>query len=92
MLLEFSTAKTSAISDQYLGCKELFRFCLQSEECQAREQMQDTMNRHEEELYQVRREYEMLRLEFEQNLSANEQSGIFFRQVLSILMAFGSCL
>lgn len=37
--------------------------------------MQDTMNRHEEELYQVRNEYEMLRLEFEQNLSANEQSG-----------------
>lgn len=33
------------------------------------------MNRHEEELYQVRKEYEMLRLEFEQNLSANEQSG-----------------
>ncbi|VDN59365.1 unnamed protein product [Dracunculus medinensis] len=47
---------------------------MESEECQAREQMQDTMNRHEEELYQVRNEYEMLRLEFEQNLSANEQS------------------
>uniref|UniRef100_A0A0R3RFY0 E3 ubiquitin protein ligase n=1 Tax=Elaeophora elaphi TaxID=1147741 RepID=A0A0R3RFY0_9BILA len=58
---------------------------MESEECQAREQMQDTMNRHEEELYQVRREYEMLRLEFEQNLSANEQSGPLNKEIRLML-------
>ncbi|VDN02492.1 unnamed protein product [Thelazia callipaeda] len=58
---------------------------MESEECQAREQMQDTMNRHEEELYQVRREYEMLRLEFEQNLSANEQTGPLNKEIRLML-------
>lgn len=72
--------------------RDYFTFCLQSEECQAREQMQDTMNRHEEELYQVRREYEMLRLEFEQNLSANEQSGICFNKFQHSVICYFSAL
>ncbi|MFH4974275.1 hypothetical protein AB6A40_000984 [Gnathostoma spinigerum] len=48
---------------------------METEEALAQERMRDTMMELEEQLSQCRREYEMLRLEFEQNLSANEQSG-----------------
>ncbi|VDK50127.1 unnamed protein product [Anisakis simplex] len=42
----------------------------------------------EEQLSQVRKEYEMLRLEFEQNLSANEQSGPVNKEIRMLLTSF----
>lgn len=47
---------------------------LQNEAYLAQQRMKDTVGELDEQLSQVRREYEMLRLEFEQNLAANEQS------------------
>ncbi|EFO25573.2 RING finger protein 20 [Loa loa] len=83
MRQQIETAKSQLAALRSAHSKQIE--VMESEECQAREQMQDTMNRHEEELYQVRREYEMLRLEFEQNLSANEQSGPLNKEIRLML-------
>lgn len=47
---------------------------IENEAYLAQQRMKDTVGELDEQLSQVRREYEMLRLEFEQNLAANEQS------------------
>ncbi|KHN72916.1 E3 ubiquitin-protein ligase Bre1 [Toxocara canis] len=61
---------------------------MESEECLAQERMRDTVSELEEQLSQVRKEYEMLRLEFEQNLSANEQSGPVNKEIRMLLTSF----
>uniref|UniRef100_F1KQY9 E3 ubiquitin protein ligase n=2 Tax=Ascaris TaxID=6251 RepID=F1KQY9_ASCSU len=61
---------------------------MESEECLAQERMRDTVSELEEQLSQVRKEYEMLRLEFEQNLSANEQSGPVNKEIRMLLASF----
>ena len=40
----------------------------------------------EDSLAQVRKEYEMLRVEFEQNLAANEQTGMFLFYILFLTL------
>lgn len=46
------------------------------EELAAQKKLRTEMIQMEDSLAQVRREYEMLRIEFEQTLTANEQTGL----------------
>lgn len=50
-------------------------FRLQSEELSMQKKLRTEVIQLEDSLAQVRKEYEMLRVEFEQNLAANEQTG-----------------
>lgn len=50
---------------------------LQSEELAMQKKLRTEVIQLEDSLAQVRKEYEMLRVEFEQNLAANEQTGKF---------------
>ena len=51
---------------------------LQSDELECQRQLRTEVIQLEDQLAQVRREYEMLRIEFEQSLAANEQTGNVF--------------
>ena len=51
---------------------------LQSDELECQRQLRTEVIQLEDQLAQVRREYEMLRIEFEQSLAANEQTGKAF--------------
>lgn len=42
----------------------------------------------EDNLAQVRREYEMLRIEFEQTLAQNEQTGTLYVKYVTLAMPF----
>lgn len=48
---------------------------LQSDELSLQKKLRTEVIQLEDTLAQVRKEYEMLRIEFEQNLAANEQAG-----------------
>ena len=48
---------------------------MESEELLAQKKLRTEVIQLEDMLAQVRKEYEMLRIEFEQNLAANEQTG-----------------
>lgn len=50
---------------------------VQSDELSLQKKLRTEVIQLEDTLAQVRKEYEMLRIEFEQNLAANEQAGIF---------------
>lgn len=50
---------------------------MQSDELSLQKKLRTEVIQLEDTLAQVRKEYEMLRIEFEQNLAANEQAGIF---------------
>lgn len=47
----------------------------QSDELMCQKKLRTEVIQLEDQLVQVRREYEMLRIEFEQTLAANEQTG-----------------
>lgn len=49
----------------------------QSDELSLQKKLRTEVIQLEDTLAQVRKEYEMLRIEFEQNLAANEQAGTF---------------
>lgn len=49
---------------------------IQSDELSLQKKLRTEVIQLEDTLAQVRKEYEMLRIEFEQNLAANEQAGI----------------
>ncbi len=49
----------------------------QSDELSLQKKLRTEVIQLEDTLAQVRKEYEMLRIEFEQNLAANEQAGNF---------------
>ena len=51
-------------------------FFLQSDELSLQKKLRTEVIQLEDTLAQVRKEYEMLRIEFEQNLAANEQAGM----------------
>lgn len=53
-----------------IGC-----YYLQSDELSLQKKLRTEVIQLEDTLAQVRKEYEMLRIEFEQNLAANEQAG-----------------
>lgn len=48
---------------------------VQSDELSVQKKLRTEVIQLEDTLAQVRKEYEMLRIEFEQNLAANEQAG-----------------
>lgn len=50
---------------------------VQSDELSLQKKLRTEVIQLEDTLAQVRKEYEMLRIEFEQNLAANEQAGKF---------------
>lgn len=50
---------------------------VQSDELSLQKKLRTEVIQLEDTLAQVRKEYEMLRIEFEQNLAANEQAGTF---------------
>lgn len=53
----------------------------QSDELGLQKKLRTEVIQLEDTLAQVRKEYEMLRIEFEQNLAANEQAGMWQGQV-----------
>lgn len=55
---------------------------VQSDELSLQKKLRTEVIQLEDTLAQVRKEYEMLRIEFEQNLAANEQAGTFLRWIL----------
>lgn len=61
---------------------------MEKEEFMAQKQLRAEMVHLEDQLSQVRREYEMLRVEFEQNLAANEQSGPLNKEMRQLLAGF----
>lgn len=61
------------------------RFFLQSEELMAQKKLRGECIQLEDVLAQLRKEYEMLRIEFEQNLAANEQTGPINREMRHLI-------
>lgn len=57
-------------------CVALCRLNPQSDELGLQKKLRTEVIQLEDTLAQVRKEYEMLRIEFEQNLAANEQAGM----------------
>lgn len=51
---------------------------MQSDELSVQKKLRTDVIQLEDTLAQVRKEYEMLRIEFEQNLAANEQAGNYW--------------
>lgn len=64
---------------------QLIFFCLQSEELVAQKKLRQEVMQLEDVLAQLRKEYEMLRIEFEQNLAANEQTGPINREMRHLI-------
>lgn len=59
--------------------------CLQSDELSAQKKLRSELMNSEDVNAQLRKEYEMLRIEFEQNLAANEQTGPINREMRHLL-------
>lgn len=59
--------------------------CAQSEELMAQKKLRNEVIQLEDLLAQLRKEYEMLRIEFEQNLAANEQTGPINREMRHLI-------
>ena len=57
----------------------------QSEELMAQKKLRGECIQLEDVLAQLRKEYEMLRIEFEQNLAANEQTGPINREMRHLI-------
>ena len=64
-------------------CNVLVFSTVQSDELSLQKKLRTEVIQLEDTLAQVRKEYEMLRIEFEQNLAANEQAGTFWTSRLS---------
>lgn len=58
---------------------------MESEELSMQKRLRTEVIQLEDQLAQVRKEYEMLRLEFEQNLAANEQTGPINREMRNLI-------
>lgn len=59
---------------------------IQSDELSLQKKLRTEVIQLEDTLAQVRKEYEMLRIEFEQNLAANEQAGMSSDHTLTLSM------
>jgi E3 ubiquitin-protein ligase BRE1 len=57
----------------------------QSEELMGQKKLRTELMQLEDILAQLRKEYEMLRIEFEQNLAANEQTGPINREMRHLI-------
>lgn len=58
---------------------------MESEELNAQKKMRNEMIQMEDVLAQIRKEYEMLRIEFEQNMAANEQTAPINREMRHLI-------
>lgn len=58
---------------------------MQSDELSAQKKLRSELMNSEDVNAQLRKEYEMLRIEFEQNLAANEQTGPINREMRHLL-------
>lgn len=58
---------------------------MESEELMAQKKLRQEVTQLEDVLAQLRKEYEMLRIEFEQNLAANEQTGPINREMRHLI-------
>lgn len=58
---------------------------MESEELLAQKKLRTEVIQLEDMLAQVRKEYEMLRIEFEQNLAANEQTGPINKEMRNLV-------
>ena len=58
---------------------------MESEELLAQKKLRTEVIQLEDMLAQVRKEYEMLRIEFEQNLAANEQTGPINKEMRNLI-------
>jgi E3 ubiquitin-protein ligase BRE1 len=58
------------------SCPHVAGLFLQSDELMCQRKLRNEVIQSEDRLSQMRREYEMLRIEFEQTLAANEQTGM----------------
>lgn len=58
---------------------------MESEELMAQKKLRGEVMQLEDVLAQLRKEYEMLRIEFEQNLAANEQTGPINREMRHLI-------
>ncbi|ERL95098.1 hypothetical protein D910_12368 [Dendroctonus ponderosae] len=65
--------------------KEVEKLKMDSEELIAQKKLRQEVMQLEDFLAQLRKEYEMLRIEFEQNLAANEQTGPINREMRHLI-------
>ncbi len=63
---------------------------MESEELLAQKKLRTEVIQLEDMLAQVRKEYEMLRIEFEQNLAANEQTGPINKEMRNLITSLQS--
>ena len=61
---------------------------MESEELLAQKKLRTEVIQLEDMLAQVRKEYEMLRIEFEQNLAANEQTGPINKEMRNLITRY----
>lgn len=83
---QLDDARNQMISSKTAHLKQIEQ--MESEELLAQKQLRGEMVQLEDQLSQVRREYEMLRVEFEQNLAANEQSGPLNKEMRQLLTSY----
>lgn len=62
----------------------------QLDELAAQKKLRTELIQHEDMLAQVRKEYEMLRIEFETNVAANEQTGPINREMRHLITSLQS--
>ena len=60
---------------------------MESEELMTQKKLRTEVIQLEDMLAQVRKEYEMLRIEFEQNLAANEQTGPINKEMRDLIQS-----
>ena len=60
---------------------------MESEELMTQKKLRTEVIQLEDMLAQVRKEYEMLRIEFEQNLAANEQTGPINKEMRNLIQS-----
>lgn len=92
LLFTFSGLNAGLFIANFLS---LFVVCLcvyQNDEVSLQRKVRTEVIQLEDTLAQVRKEYEMLRIEFEQTLAANEQAGTTYFHVLLLGMPFFSTL
>lgn len=83
---QLDEARNQLVSTKTAHLKQIEQ--MESEELLAQKQLRGEMVQLEDQLSQVRREYEMLRVEFEQNLAANEQSGPLNKEMRQLLTSY----
>lgn len=80
-MLDETRSQLHSSKNQHLRQIEM----MESEELNAQKKMRNEMIQMEDVLAQIRKEYEMLRIEFEQNMAANEQTAPINREMRHLI-------